>query len=36
MAPPPFVYEVTLGDRIRHLVSPLTPEQVFERGVYRR
>ena len=29
MAPPPFVYEVTLGDRIRHLVSPLTPEEVF-------
>ncbi|WP_433058614.1 hypothetical protein [Dactylosporangium sp. CS-033363] len=29
----PFVYEVTLGERIRHLVSPLTPDEVFERGL---
>ena len=29
----PHVYEVTLGERLRHLVSPLAPGEVFEHGL---
>jgi hypothetical protein len=31
--PIPYVYEVTLGERLRHLVSPLAPDEVFEHGL---
>ncbi|WP_432827736.1 hypothetical protein [Dactylosporangium sp. CA-092794] len=30
----PYVYEVVLGDRVRHLVSPLTPDEVSAHGLF--
>ncbi|MET7401386.1 hypothetical protein ABZS66_48690 [Dactylosporangium sp. NPDC005572] len=29
----PFVYQAVVGERVRHLVSPLTPEEVGEHGL---